>query len=131
MVNYIPLKIYELTVWGACSIIIPKKLYSNRQKRFLTFAEIDRLDQNIHYKGDFYRDHGLDVIDNTSEEIGEAVKEMEARLKGTWVEDQRDERLQKACLDSLKDRESTRIFAHVLKSRIGAHFLRTNPQLIG
>ena len=131
LVNYIPFKINELTAWAAGSIIIPKKLYSKEQKRFLTFAETERLDQDIHYQGDFYRDHGLDVIDNTSEEIYEVVKEMEARLKGVWVQSQEDECLQKACWDSFADQEAVSIVSQVLKTRMGAHFLRTNPYLIG
>ncbi len=130
LVNYIPFKVNELTAWSANSIVVPKKLYSHEKNRYLKFSEIELLDQGIHYKGDFYRDNNIEVVDNSPEEIYEAVKEMEARLLGRWTTNSEDEELQSRLWNSFVDKESAQMVSNVLGTRIGAHFLKSNSCLI-
>lgn len=130
LVNYIPFKVCELTAWAANSIVIPKKLYSHDKNRYLKFSEIELLDQNIHYKGDFYRDNNIEVVDNSPEEIYEAVKEMESRLSNSWRTNSEDEELQNRFWSSFADKESSQMVSNGLETRIGAHFLRISSNLI-
>ena len=75
---------------------------------------------------DQYEKKGIELIDNTSEEILQITQEMESRLDGTWKKDEEDEILQKKFWQHFKSSD----LHGVIRSRIGAHFLRANKDLI-
>lgn len=80
---------------GACGytgmeLFIPKKLYSISMKRFLTLNEIIEIEQECLLWGDNYRRRGIEFINNTPEEICDAVEEMIERINGTWVDTEED-----------------------------------------
>ena len=69
-------------------LIIPKKLWHIGDKRFLRIDELVALEEKLHWKF-FYKESSftelqIEVINNTSEEILEALLEMNSRLDGTW-----------------------------------------------
>jgi putative glycosyltransferase (TIGR04372 family) len=76
MINTIPFNFADFYTKSFGSIILPKKIYSFRKKRFLKIFEINNLNNDIHCKGDFYKDNGLKYIDNTPNEILTSFKEM-------------------------------------------------------
>jgi putative glycosyltransferase (TIGR04372 family) len=76
MINAIPFNFADFYSKSCGSIIVPKKIYSFRKKRLLKIFEINNLNHDIHYKGDFYKDNGLKYIDNTPNEILFSFKEM-------------------------------------------------------
>ncbi len=79
-VNIIPFDLGVLSQCSPGSVILPKKIYSNDKKRFLTFKENNTITPNIHTSTDPYLRKNLVVINNTPQEILDAVIEMEKIL---------------------------------------------------
>ena len=94
-VNFIPLDTSHLLTCLPNTIVIPKKLWLKTENRFLSFVEIAN-----GRAGDFlttnqgYEELGLEIIDNTPEEIKAAAVEMNDRLSNRWSHNEDDERLQ-------------------------------------
>ncbi len=123
-VNYVPLGFIH--TWNPKAISIPKKLWLKAQRRFMTFPEIVNSDIGLFFRSDLYEARGIEVIENTSEEIFDVVTEMDERLKGTWIPNNGDEELQKEFWRLFKPNKYYRVFA----SRIGTKFLRQNRDLL-
>lgn len=74
---------------------IPKKQWSVREKRYLNLYEMfDASNRSMGYMSNYMKD-GIVFEDNTEEEILEAVKEFEARLEGSWIEDEAEQDMMK------------------------------------
>jgi putative glycosyltransferase (TIGR04372 family) len=69
---------------------------------------------------------GLDIEDNTEDEIMEAVLEMEARLGNEWVEHASEQILQDKFFSILQKWDNFRIYHGSQRSRVAAKFLRDN-----
>jgi putative glycosyltransferase (TIGR04372 family) len=123
LVNYTSLK--YIHTYFANSVIITKKFYSRHKKRNLRFSEIMDSELCEAYHNDLFEKNGVELIENTSQEISDAVIEMDERLKGAWVETDEDERLQEKFWSIIgKD---------IIKrpeTRLGAKFLRENKDLL-
>jgi putative glycosyltransferase (TIGR04372 family) len=74
-------------------IVLPKRLWHIRDRRFLTFDEMIERWSFGFYKN--YRENGIEVIDNSHEELKSATIEMHERLVGEWESAEDDERLQR------------------------------------
>ena len=70
-----------------------------------------------------YEDAGIEVIENSAEEITDVVMEMDLRLKGQWESTSEDEKLQKQFCMIVPKRQG-------FISRIGTAFLRNNQNLL-
>ena len=69
------------------SITIIKKFYSKSKKRLLTFKEILEIENIVGNFGTdkFIKDfNDVEILENSPEEINEAVQEMQQRLNGKW-----------------------------------------------
>ena len=120
---------YSLDVthtWGDGNLFIPKKLWLREQERFLTFPEILNSKSARFYETDQYEEAGIEVLENTSEEIMAVAIEMDRRLKGTWETSQEDELLQQRFRSLFDGRDKHGVFL----ARIGAEFLRQNQDLL-
>jgi len=111
---------------GEKDVFIPKKLWSVKERRFLSFREIIEIGADWWLKGELYTQAGLEGIENTAEEILALVKEMNERLDDKWVSNEKDEGLQ---------RRFRALFypghrCYGFPSRIGAEFLRQNRILL-
>lgn len=120
-VNYIPFNY-------ACqlkpnTIFIPKKFWHIEEKRYLTFTEILTSDVKDLYTPSTLNPLGIEVHDNTPEEILDATREMDERLNGTWQETDEDRRRQ-AQFWALYRKHTTDF---PCDSKIGTAFLRENP----
>ncbi|MCX5695190.1 MAG: TIGR04372 family glycosyltransferase [Candidatus Omnitrophica bacterium] len=124
IVNMIPLE--WATTWGLQNLFISKKLWLCKEHRLLTFREI--LSSEIGRIGDGwqYEQLGIEVIENTPEEITALAIEMDQRLKGQWQAAEGDEELQQRFWSLFKSSELNGVFL----SRIGAEFLRQNKTLL-
>ena len=109
------------------SLFIPKKHYSSKKQRFLTFKEIINLENQYNLsRKEMYDQLGIKLIDNTSEEIMDVVVEMEARLAGTWVSDDDEE-------EDLQEKFWDLFDWTFIKSptyRFGSKFLKQNKDLL-
>ncbi len=117
----------EIPLLKEGDIFIPKKLWHRKEKRFLTFKELVKSDIWRGTYGEQFEKAGVDVMENTSQEILDLAIEVDERLNGTWKETKEDEEFQKRFWGILTD-------AGKLKgspvSRIGAKFLRDNQYLL-
>ena len=68
--------------------------------------------------------------DLTAEEILQAVLEMEARLNGNWEESEEDQQLQDQFWEIFRSHQGFNKFHGKIhpEARVGAHFLRNNPE---
>ena len=143
LVNSIPLEYTHS--WGSKFIIIFKKLWLKKERRFMTFREILESGAGRFHRTQQYEQAGIEVIENTPEEIRDVTIEMDERLKGTWQTTEEDEDLQQRfCLimktygrlgligtgrHSHSVMKSNR-YLRVINTRIGRDFLRQNKDLL-
>lgn len=123
-VNYTGLE--YLHTWASYDLFIPKKIWMREQRRFMTFPEILRSPVRKFIHSNHYRDAGLEVVDNTPEEITAVVLEMDDRLKGAWRTTEEDEELQRRFWQLYREGSVNQVY----DAHIGAEFLRQNRDLL-
>ena len=69
----------------ARDIIAPKKYYSLSLGRFLTYREIVNSDLIDRFRTENFKEAGVELRENSAEEILGAVQEMESRLDGSYA----------------------------------------------
>lgn len=106
-------------------LFIPKKIHGRDAQRLLTYDEIVNGPSTQFFRSQEYEAAGLTCIENSAQEILELADELEQRAAGTWVANPADEALQA---------QFWRLFATAPQNqnfcRIGAAFLRQNPELL-
>lgn len=112
--------------WRKPDVFMPKKLWLREKKRFLTFREILKLGADKWGHSHLYEQAGIEIIENTPDEILDLVKEMNARLDGTWITTQEDEELQQRYRAIFPPGHE----CYGFYSRIGTDFLRKNRELL-
>jgi putative glycosyltransferase (TIGR04372 family) len=122
-VNWVPLQ--RISTWTRNGLLIGKKLYLRDEKRYLTFHEIINSEFGGNPSSGLLEEKGVELIDNTPEEIADVAVEMDQRLNGTWETLAEDEGLQRRFWD-LFGPEKMRS----PELRIGAQFLRQNVDLL-
>ena len=130
---------YEMSEYRYCShpnsVFIPKKFYSARESRLLNFREMVELGF-INYHPKFTKQRalfdelGMEIHENTPEEIAEVVIEVHQRLQGTFALSEEDEELQRRFVCFLRSYPDVIGLEEGRPLRIGAHFLRTNQELL-
>ncbi|MCX5712625.1 MAG: TIGR04372 family glycosyltransferase [Candidatus Omnitrophica bacterium] len=123
-VNQIPMD--HMAVWYPNNMVICKKLWLKAEKRFLKFREILKSDIGRFLNCDDYAKHGIEVIQNTSEEIRDAAEEVEGRLRGSWKTSDEHEELQRRFWLLYEPNE----LHSVIRARIGSNFLAQNQDLL-
>jgi len=123
-INFIPLE--YLPSWSINDIFIPKKLWLRKERRLLTFKEAVNSGIGRFLEDELYKKNGIEVIDNSPEEIGALVAEMEDRLRGKWHGSSEDEELQNRFKSIFKSNDLNGKFL----IKIGSEFLRSNKQLL-
>ena len=123
MVNYVPI--------GGCArserdIFVPKRYWHKSKKRFLTLREIIEIGGDRWMRSEYFERAGILLIDNTVEEILEVIKELNARIDGTWVPHEGDEALQQRFREIFPPNHYMTGF----RSRVGAEFLRRHKYLL-
>lgn len=125
--NVVPLgRNHLLGSCGPKNLFIPKKLRLCESGRFLTFRETLQFGADRFLRTEQYEQLGVEVVENTPEEITALIIEMDERLQGTWRTVEEDEKLQRRFwslldLNHMCDNELL---------RIGAEFLRQNRGLL-
>ena len=124
ILNMIPL---EYTPTGLSnSLFIPKKLWLREERRFLTFRETFDSGAGRFLRSQQYEQLGVEVVENTPEEITALTVEMDERLKGRWQTTEEDEERQRRFWSLFKPSELHGVFV----SHIGAEFLHQNRELL-
>jgi putative glycosyltransferase (TIGR04372 family) len=123
-VNQIPMD--YMAVWDPNYIVICKKLWLKGQKRFLTFREILKSDIGRLRRSEDYEKRGIEIVQNTPEEIWDAAEEMLERLQGRWNADNDHEELQRRFWSLYEPNE----LHGVIKAHMGSKFLEQNVNLL-
>ncbi len=139
-VNSIPLE--HFWRW-TLDLFVPKKLWLRSERRFLTFPEIIRSGTGRLMRTEQYEQRGLEVVNNTPEDIMAVALEMDDRLNGTWQTTEEDEDLQRrfwslfanadgAVRSHLFDRWPQGLARPLgpIRARIGTEFLRQHRALL-
>jgi putative glycosyltransferase (TIGR04372 family) len=123
-VNYLPTQL--IVTYDHC-LSVPKHLVWQDKKRRLTLTE--HLTHS-YYRKEKYVKEKITVQDLSSEEILQAVMEMESRLTGTWKETEEDIQLQQRFWKLFK--ENVEFHTHHGRihpqARVGSSFLKANRQ---
>lgn len=123
--------------WGGSpqsenNIIIFKHFYKKAEDRYLSIKEMMDVLHKFRDSGKSLYREGIELIENTPDEIYEAVKEMNERLDGVWVETSEDQELQNFCrkiVDQWHIEHGT--FRHnAYCGRVAANYLRKNQYLL-
>ncbi len=122
-IDFIPFSAVHLVARG--QLFIPKKLWSLKEKRFLTFDEMFNTEVAKYGRTEYYQKAGIEVINNSPEEILDVAMEMEERLNGAWDETEEDEDLQQR-FRRIVGGDGRKFFG-----LIGATFLKQHKELLG
>ncbi|MBK8870709.1 MAG: TIGR04372 family glycosyltransferase [Elusimicrobia bacterium] len=123
-VNVLPFEL--VPSWGPEDLFIPKKLRLIRENRFMSFQEILTSGAGKFSSTQDYSRRGIQVVENSPNEIADLTTEMDERLKGTWNILEEDKELQKRFWSLFK---FSKVHGEIL-SPVGAVFLRQNRQLL-
>lgn len=126
-VNFIPLGIKHLLTCAPGGLFIPKKLWSKERHCFLTLSEILELGVDNFFTTSQYEKIGVEIMENTPEEICALAKEMDDRLSKKWLTTAEDEELQHNFWMLFKDPENPNKNFNL---RVGTEFLRKNRYLM-
>lgn len=108
------------------NVTIFKRYWIKDEQRVMTFPEA--FEKDCHYILDtaVYAERGIELIPNTPEEIVAAVTEMEARIEGSWVESEANEKRQARFREIIAQHW---LHGHPC-NHIGAAFLEENAYLL-
>lgn len=118
------------------SLYIFKKYYSKVNKRFLSINEMIEVDNIVAACGreidKKYAELGIELIENSAEEILDLVMEMNARLDGEWIDTEEDLEMQKKYHSIFEQWRQQVHYSEsaVLRAKLGALFLRKNSYLL-
>jgi putative glycosyltransferase (TIGR04372 family) len=115
-----------LRILSIKGLFIPKKMWLIRKHRFMTFSEIFESGVGRFTRSEQYEEYGLEVVENTPDEIMDIAIEMDELLNGTCKATQEDEELQRRFWDIFPNSK----LCGEIKTRIGAKFLRDNRELL-
>ncbi|MBI1778618.1 MAG: TIGR04372 family glycosyltransferase [Proteobacteria bacterium] len=110
---------------ASADIFVPKLYWSKRETRQLTFAESTAPPLGHTSQVGVFEARGIELIENTPEDIAALVEEMLDRLEGTLAYTEEDERLQAQFRT-----ETGPHSAWGTNSRIGRSFLRRHANLL-
>ncbi|MEG4914782.1 TIGR04372 family glycosyltransferase [Microcoleus sp. B7-D4] len=120
--NWTPMGI--LMPWSSKDIYIPKLYWSQKEQRYLTFAELTAPPIGHVFSHKVLSELGITAVDNTPEEIKDLIVEILERLDDKLKYTEADERLQKQ-FQTLAEKNQC-----YSSSRIGRDFLRNYAGLL-
>ena len=115
-----------ITSWSSNCLIIFKKPWIKQGKRFMALREVMELGIGRINRTYELENMGIELVENSPEEILDVVIEMDERLKGTWENSEEDEELQRRFWNIFKVNDLSK----VIRARIGTKFLRQNKELL-
>lgn len=123
---------YESLVNNPNDLYIPKLYRSKKDKRFLSFKEMMKIDMKVSFKTHEYEKLNIEVISNSPEDILDLANEMNDRINGTWKDTDEDQMLYQK-YTKLFERyieRSGKTRQSLIAARPGAIFLRKHRFLL-
>lgn len=131
--NWIPVFLDSETLpYNPHNLLIFKKYFSKNENRFLSVKEMMEIEKKVKYNGNLYEQYGIEVVENSEEEILDLVMEMNARLDGEWIETPEDIELQEKYQRIYKEWFTKQHYKEsaMLRIKVGTLFLRKNAFLL-
>jgi len=131
-VNMVPLGYLRISL--AKSIGITKHHFAVQKNRELTLSETFTHGVGFSLRTSDYESKGIQLIENTPEEIRDVVVEMADRLRGTWQPGPDDDALQRRFWEiypaDAHDAYQDRPLHGEIRCRFGSQFLRANGEFL-
>lgn len=131
-VNSMPLG-YSST-FSSNYIFITKYHFAKKMNRFMTLSEIVSDKVLLSMKSSEFELSDVELIENTSSDIRDAVMEMAERIEGSWVSLPEDESIQeifwKIFPSEVVDIYDGKLLHGEIRSLVGTKFLRNNPEFL-
>ena len=102
-------------------------MWLRQEERYLGFDEIFKKGIGRFLKSQYYEKFGIDLIENTPEEITDVAMEMHERLSGTWKTSMEEQVLQSKFWSLLPKSE---LHGYPILARIGSSYLKNNQNLL-
>lgn len=131
--NFIPVFLdSESFPYNPNNLYIFKKYLKKDENRFLSINEMMQIEKKVRYNGNKYIELGIEVIENSEEEILDLAMEMNARLDGEWIEKEEDIQLQNKYQEIYQKwcRQEKFLESATLQCRVGSMFLKKNSFLL-
>jgi putative glycosyltransferase (TIGR04372 family) len=117
--------------WQGDHLIIFKKFWLQKEQCFMCVKEIINSGGGRLIRSDDYSKMGIELIENTSNEILSITIEMVKRLSGTWINSKKERVLQdkfrSIINETIVDSNERRV---KLRAHIGAEYLKENQYLL-
>jgi putative glycosyltransferase (TIGR04372 family) len=94
-VNFVPIGLDNLLTLATGNILIPKRLRWRKAGRILSLRESLQYGADTFYRSEEYEELGVEVVENSPDEITALAMEMDDRLDGAWETTEEDEELQR------------------------------------
>jgi len=130
-VNIVPIGFVES--YRKDAVFLSKRYWLKSEQRELTLKQIFNYDIGHSLSNDECESMGVTLIENTPEEIRDAAIEMLESLKGEWLPDSTDEKLQQKFWDIFpSDKKIDHYFQKAvhgkIRSRYSSKYLRAHPK---
>ena len=127
--NLIPFSLNRLSYCSPNSIIVPKKIFDLKKNRFLKFKEVLNINFSLHTSKDPYKQNQLKPVNNTPEEILNAVIEMEEKIEG--INQYEIKKFNEIFWNKITNSDDYKInyLKNILKLSISNYFLKKNKDL--
>ena len=123
-VNFIPICDFQ---FSKMTYYLPKSYKWKKNNSFLSLREIIETGVINFDKNEHYENNGIEIVDNSSEDIKEAVLEMEAKLNNKWVDIKEDAKYQKDFQNKFKTWHFyKKFFVDAKNPVLSSTFLRKN-----
>jgi len=128
-INYTPLSLNQLSWVSQNSMILPKLIFSLEEGRILKFAEILKINFDIHQKENFLKKQNLKILNNTENEILESYNEMNKFIDNSFHNKENYE-LNKEFFKIFKEEEKANFVLNANLVRIPTFFLKKYSNLL-
>ena len=110
---------------GISNMILPKRIWSNEENRYLTFRELINYSDKFTWKSDFDKNN-LRIEFNSKNELISAADEMNKRIDSTWKPQAIDKRLQ----NQLNSMYLPKHIGYKNTAIVSSIFLRENTEML-
>lgn len=123
LINSVPITHLHI---AAGSMVMPKIYRRKGGEKPLTYNEVVSSGMDGYFRSELYEAAGIEVVENTAEDILGLAREMNARVDGAWVAAPEDEKLQARFWAAFPPGHRS----HGCPARVPADFLRRNEEVL-
>ena len=122
---------HQLMTYLKNSVLLTKHLYSKKKRKFLSLRELMKYDPYSMIKRTSLREKGIEVVENSSKEILESVKEMTYRVQKKWKVTKHEKNLKKRFneifdLSMINSKSQLKFHGNQIRGNISYYFIKKN-----